>query len=92
MKLTCLDQLTDNEFYQFQYLRQANSKDTTEKGETTHKISGASVPWQFIPVLQQGRVPEEATRDWELGPAVPWEWEKFNNIIHQMWSEHTSRF
>jgi len=83
VNLTCLDQLTDTEFYQFQYLRQANSKDTTEKGETTHKISGASVPWQFIP--------EEATRDWELGPAVPWEWEKFNNIIHQMWSEHTSR-
>jgi len=88
VKLTCLDQLTDTEFYQFQYLRQA-SQGTPEKGETTHKISGASVPWQFIPVLQQGKVHEKATR--EQGPAVPWEKEKFNNILYQMWSEHTSR-
>jgi len=88
VKLTCLDQLTDNEFYQFQYLRQAN-QDTPEKGETTHKISGASVPWQFIPVLQQGKSPEEATR--QQGPAASWEMEKFNNILYQMWSEHTSR-
>ena len=32
VKLTCLDQLTDNEFYQFQYLRQAK-QETSEKGK-----------------------------------------------------------
>ena len=55
-------------------------------GEMTHTISGASVPWQFIPV-QQGKVPAVASS----APAPSWEMEKFNNILYQIWSEHTSR-
>ncbi len=55
----------------------------------THTISGASVPWQFIPV-QQGKVPAVASS--APAPAAPWEMEKFNNILYQIWSEHTSRF
>lgn len=79
-ELTRLDVLTGKEFYQFQYLRQANN---TNDGKILHTICGASVPWQFVKSNTHVVKPEGSTSTWDM--------EKYSDIERQIWSPNSSR-